>query len=127
MSDLPEGKGVDPRTLLHLDTETTGLAGGTGTQVFLLGMGRLQGEVLVVRQYLLTRFAGEHALLSSARDWMQGAEAIVSYNGKSFDVPLLSARCRDGLAGWYLQETQTLGFTGHDHYKLLFTDVRSIS
>lgn len=97
LSSLPEAVDIDPARLLYLDTETTGLAGGTGTHVFLLGLARMHREVLVVRQYLLTRFSGEAALLTSARDWMAGIEAVVSYNGKTFDVPLLSARCR--LAG----------------------------
>ena len=96
-SNLPEAVDVDPARLLYLDTETTGLAGGTGTHVFLLGLARMHRGLLVVRQYLLTRFSGEAALLGLAGDWMAGVETVVSYNGKTFDLPLLSARCR--LAG----------------------------
>ncbi len=97
LSNLPEADGVDPTRLLYLDTETTGLAGGAGTHVFLLGLARLREGVLELCQFLLSRFSGEAALLSLARDWMGDAEAVVSYNGKTFDLPLLSARCR--LAG----------------------------
>jgi uncharacterized protein YprB with RNaseH-like and TPR domain len=94
LPNLPEAVDIDPARLLYLDTETTGLAGGTGTHVFLLGLARLHREVLVVRQYLLARFSGEAALLTLARDWMADIEAVVSYNGKTFDLPLLSTRCR---------------------------------
>lgn len=93
---LPEGE-VDPRGVVFLDAETSGLSGGTGTVVFLLGLGRLQAETLVVRQFLLTAFAGEADLLTAAGDWVAGAQAMVTFNGKSFDLPLVAARCR--LAG----------------------------
>jgi len=79
---------------LFLDTETSGLAGGTGTIVFLLGMARFSGSELVLRQWLLTGFKGEAAMLESARSWLNEAEYLVSFNGKSFDVPLLVGRHR---------------------------------
>jgi uncharacterized protein YprB with RNaseH-like and TPR domain len=95
--DLPEARGLDPTGLLYLDTETTGLAGGTGTLVFLLGMARLEAGRLRLRQYLLTRLAGEAAMLEQGAAWLEQASALVTYNGRSFDGPLLSARFR--LAG----------------------------
>lgn len=91
---LPEARGLAPEGLVFLDTETSGLAGGTGTVVFLLGLARIEGSELVVRQYHLTRFAAEAAMLRLAGEWLTGGECIVSYNGKGFDVPLLATRYR---------------------------------
>ncbi len=90
--------GVDPGRLLFLDTETTGLAGGSGTLVFLLGLARFGADGrLRLRQYLLTRFSGERAMLAEAAEWTGRDTVLVSYNGKGFDLPLLAARYR--LAG----------------------------
>lgn len=91
--DLPQ----DPGRLLFLDTETTGLAGGTGTVAFLVGLAFLEGDSLAVEQWLLTRFAGEPALLGAVVLRLGAAAHLVSFNGKSFDMPLLSGRLR--LAG----------------------------
>lgn len=96
-SALPEAAGFDVRQAVFIDTETTGLSGGTGTTVFLLGMGRLEDGALRVRQYLLTSFAGEAPMYADAAAWLGCEASLVSFNGKCFDVPLLSARCR--LAG----------------------------
>ncbi len=82
---------------VFMDTETTGLAGGTGTAVFLIGLGRLTDAGLVVRQYFLTGFSGEQALLESSADFVGSAASLVTFNGKSFDAPLLATRYR--LAG----------------------------
>ncbi len=92
----PEAE-VDPAGMIFLDTETTGLAGGSGTTVFLLGLGRVEGRDLVIRQYFLSAFSGEATLLDAAGEWLNGAEGMVTYNGKRFDLPLLTTRCR--LAG----------------------------
>jgi uncharacterized protein YprB with RNaseH-like and TPR domain len=78
--------------LALLDTETTGLAGGTGTFAFLVGLARFTGRALVVRQWLATAFAGETALLAALRDALADAGCLVTYNGKCFDVPLLRTR-----------------------------------
>jgi hypothetical protein len=83
--------------LIFMDTETTGLAGGTGTLVFLLGLGRIVGDVLCLCQLFLTSFRGEAALLQAAKTWIEGGEYLVTFNGKSFDAPLMAARYR--LAG----------------------------
>jgi len=79
---------------VFLDTETTGLAGGTGTVAFLLGVGRIDGDELHVRQFFLTGFRGEAALLQEAAAWTAGRPYLVTFNGKSFDVPLLATRYR---------------------------------
>ncbi|WP_303906110.1 ribonuclease H-like domain-containing protein [Thiohalomonas denitrificans] len=91
---LPEADGLDARDAVFFDTETTGLSGGTGTAVFMLGLGRLLGEALVVRQYLITSFAAERTMLEDAAGWFESPRALVSFNGKSFDQPLLAARAR---------------------------------
>ncbi len=89
--------GHEDGSVVFMDTETTGLAGGTGTVVFILGLGRITGAELHVAQYLLTEFSGEAALLSYGEEFLRGARTFVTYNGKSFDHPLLTARYR--LAG----------------------------
>lgn len=78
--------------VLFLDTETSGLAGGTGTFVFLLGLAQVADGDLVVRQFLATGFAGEPAMLDILRDHVVAANCVVTFNGKSFDVPLLKTR-----------------------------------
>ncbi len=79
---------------LFLDTETTGLSGGAGTVVFLLGLARYRGAELIVRQYLITRFAGEAAMLRRLAAEIDGDTVFVTYNGKSYDLPLLATRLR---------------------------------
>jgi uncharacterized protein YprB with RNaseH-like and TPR domain len=83
-----------PTDLLFLDTETTGLAGGTGTLPFLLGLSRVEGDALHVRQFFLTGFKGEKALLNEALPWYRHAAHLVTFNGKTFDLPLLITRYR---------------------------------
>jgi len=102
--ELLAALGRDPRfatlpheRLLLLDTETTGLAGGTGTHVFLVGLGFLErGDdgalAFVVRQYLLRQLREERALLHALGATLGGYDALVSFNGKSFDWPLLVSR-----------------------------------
>lgn len=99
MLDAPLGvlapdEDLRPERLTFLDTETTGLAGGTGTIAFLLAMARIEGHRLHLTQWLLTAFKGEAAMLQEARDWLGADPMLVSFNGKSFDVPLLATRCR---------------------------------
>lgn len=88
------GDSPPPEQLLFIDTETTGLAGGTGTVAFLIGVLRLEGANLRLRQYLLTAFGGERAMLEHLAQWLRGGETLVTYNGKSFDAPLLATRHR---------------------------------
>jgi hypothetical protein len=83
-----------PRACVFMDTETTGLAGGTGTLVFLLGMARFSQGTLDLVQLLVTGFQGERAMLEEARVFLHGADSLVTFNGRSFDSPLLAARYR---------------------------------
>lgn len=71
------------------DTETSGLSGGVGLKVFLLGVLRWQSDSWVLRQYLMTRPIGEAALVDAWIKECAGAAHLVSYNGKSFDVPAM--------------------------------------
>ncbi|MCS4505726.1 ribonuclease H-like domain-containing protein [Arhodomonas aquaeolei] len=89
------GVGAFPgRSAVFIDTETSGLAGGTGTVAYLGGLARLDGTALALEQYLITAFAGEAAMLAAVRDALGGDDVLVSYNGKSFDAPLLRDRFR---------------------------------
>lgn len=80
--------------VLFFDTETTGLAGGAGTRAFMLGAAAWESHTLRIRQLLLTRLSAETAMLASFARWLQPETILVSYNGKSYDAPLLRTRCR---------------------------------
>jgi len=89
---LTHGKPAQP-PFLFLDLETTGLSGGAGTLAFLVGCGWFDGDgSFVTRQFLLTRFQDERALLERVAAELAAAGALVSFNGKSFDAPLLETR-----------------------------------
>ena len=78
---------------IFFDLETTGLNGGAGTQAFLVGCGWFSDDgAFVTRQFLLTRIGDEQTLLASVRAELARAGAIVTFNGKSFDAPLLETR-----------------------------------
>jgi uncharacterized protein len=88
------GDAIAPESLLFLDTETTGLAGGTGTVAFVVGLAWIDGASLRLVQWLMASFAAERALIGRVRERLARAAAIVTFNGKSFDLPLLKARAR---------------------------------
>jgi uncharacterized protein YprB with RNaseH-like and TPR domain len=78
---------------LFLDTETTGLGGGSGVLAFLVGLAWFDAERrLNIEQFLLRSPADEPAMLAALRERVERAELLVSYNGKTFDLPLLSTR-----------------------------------
>lgn len=83
-----------PERLLFLDTETTGLLDNTGTCAFLIGIGSIQGSQFVVRQFFLRDYAEERAVLAALAEEMDRYEGLVTFNGKSFDAPLLEGRYR---------------------------------
>ena len=78
--------------VLYLDTETSGLAGGTGTYVFLVGLGYYTAEGFQVNQVFLKDPSEEPAFLETLSELLAGYDVIVTYNGKTFDVPLLKTR-----------------------------------
>lgn len=80
------------RKSLFLDIETTGLSGGTGTWAFLIGLGWLEGNNFLLRQYFLRRPTEERAVLSHFADTAAGFPAVVTFNGKMFDLPLIQTR-----------------------------------
>ena len=75
-----------------LDTETTGLAGGTGTYAFLVGAGRFDGDSFRLAQFFMRDPTEEPALLEALSRFLDGCRALVTFNGKAFDVPLLNTR-----------------------------------
>jgi len=83
---------LDPDQFLFIDTETTGLAGGTGTYAFLIGVGRLEGERFKLTQFFLRDPGEERAVLDALTQSLSECRGLVTFNGKSFDVPLLSTR-----------------------------------
>ena len=83
---------VDLERALFLDTETTGLTGGSGTYAFLIGLGFVEDGAFVVRQLFMRDYREESALLLALGEILARHELLVSYNGKSFDIPLLESR-----------------------------------
>ncbi len=79
---------------LCLDTETSGLAGGTGTWAFLTGVLRADGRQWLLRQYLLTRLDAEPVYLDRIAAELTRPAALLTYNGRAFDAPLLATRFR---------------------------------
>jgi len=79
-------------TTAYLDTETTGLSSGAGTVPFLAGIGVVAGDALVLRQLLLPDYPHERALLRRLCAELASCPRMVTYNGRSFDLPLLASR-----------------------------------
>jgi len=108
---------VPPRDLLFFDTETTGLAGGTGTRAFMIGaadwhLDSIHGDCLRVRQLLMTTMAAEAAMLDTFSSWLSPGTVLSSYNGRCYDAPLLKTRYR------LARKLEPLGAL--DHVDLLF-------
>ena len=88
----------DPESLVFLDTETSGLAGGTGTFAFLVGVGRYTPGGFHLAQFFMRDPIEEPALLLALEEFLAPCRTVVSFNGKAFDVPLLDTRYI--LQGW---------------------------
>jgi uncharacterized protein YprB with RNaseH-like and TPR domain len=97
--------------LLFLDLETTGLAGGAGTYAFLVGCGWFERGGFRVRQYLLTGFGAERALLQDVAQFVSEAGGLGTYNGKTFDLPLMETR--------FLLHRMGVTFAGMPHVDML--------
>ncbi|MFN6507633.1 ribonuclease H-like domain-containing protein [Xanthomonas translucens pv. translucens] len=99
---------VQPSDLLFFDTETTGLAGGTGTRAFMIGaadwsLHPVEGPGLRIRQLMMATMGAEKAMLEAFRAWLAPTTVLSSYNGRCYDAPLLKtryrlARCADPLS-----------------------------
>ena len=91
MSDREIPEGLDPRRILYLDTETTGL-GGSGTVAFLVGMGFLTDSGFEVHQFLMRDYPEEPYLLRHVAAGLERFDVLCTFNGSTFDVPLLESR-----------------------------------
>ena len=98
--------------LLFFDTETTGLAGGTGTRAFMIGAADWHAGALRIRQLTMRTMAAEQAMLDAFRAWVRPDTMLVSYNGKCYDAPLLATR--------YRLARQTNPLAGLPHVDLLY-------
>ena len=85
---------VPPDQWAFLDTETTGLAGGTGTCAFLVGVGRITPEGFRVRQFFMRDYGEEASVLAALTRHLEQFRVLITYNGRSFDQPLLETRYR---------------------------------
>jgi len=108
---------VQPADLLFFDTETTGLAGGTGTRAFMIGAADWmvhpqRGPGLRIRQLLIATMAAETAMLRTFASWLEPTTVLCSYNGRSYDAPLLKTR--------YRLARQGDPISGLDHVDLLY-------
>jgi uncharacterized protein YprB with RNaseH-like and TPR domain len=109
-----EFSGVDPRRILFFDSETTGLAGGTGTVPFMLGFGYFSDQAFQVRIFVLLGLDREGEFLEAVARFLEegGFSAVVTYNGKAFDFPLLETR--------YILQRRRFPLQGLPHLDFLF-------
>jgi hypothetical protein len=98
---------------LFLDLETTGLAGGAGTYAFLVGVGWFESGGFRIQQFFLASYAAERMLLEAVRSVAREHATVVTYNGKSFDLPVLETR-------FVLHRGET-PFAGMPHVDMLHT------
>lgn len=105
-------KEIDINKTVFLDTETTGLAGGAGTYIFLVGVGYFEGDRFCVRQYFMRDYNEERALLSALNDLLANFKAVVTYNGKTFDLPLMESR--------YIMSGMKMSLKNPYHFDLLY-------
>lgn len=89
---LYRGGSSERPALAFLDLETTGLAGGAGTQAFLVGCAAIHADGVRVQQFLMPGLEHERALLAEVADWAADHRGLVTFNGRTFDVPLIETR-----------------------------------
>lgn len=94
-----------------IDTETTGLSGGTGTYAFLIGAGRFEGDVFHLAQFFMRDPLEEPAQLTALEEFLAPTSALVTFNGKTFDLPLLNTR--------FISHGLKPSFAGSPHVDLL--------
>ncbi|MBN1264879.1 MAG: ribonuclease H-like domain-containing protein [Anaerolineales bacterium] len=112
LTGIGGSEGLDAANLVFLDTETTGLAGGAGTLAFLIGVGYVRQDFFLLRQYFLRSPGEEAAMLSVLEEDLGSQPVFVTYNGRTFDIPLLETRALVGLRKrWRL--------SAHPHIDLL--------
>jgi len=103
---------VAPAKWCFLDTETTGLAGGSGTYAFLIGVGRITPQGFRIRQFFMREFGEEASLLSALDEHLKQFDVLITYNGRTYDQPLLETR--------YRMVRQRPPFSALAHLDLLF-------
>ena len=108
-----EISGVPPEKWCFLDTETTGLAGGSGTYAFLIGVGRITPEGFRIRQFFMREFGEEASQLYALTEHLKQFEVLITYNGRTYDQPLLETRFR--------MMRQRPPFAALEHLDLLFS------
>ncbi|MFA6239617.1 MAG: ribonuclease H-like domain-containing protein [Candidatus Hydrogenedentales bacterium] len=101
----------NPRTAFFIDTETTGLSGGSGTVAFLVGIAYFVEEGLRLDQCFMRDYDDEEPMLQYLEEAMKPCETVVSYNGKTFDMPLLRTR--------FIQNRVRFRMDGVLHFDLL--------
>ncbi len=94
LQTVGEMPSATPANWAFLDTETTGLSGGIGTCAFLVGVGRITNEGFRVRQFFMRSYAEEASLLDALSRHLKNFEVLITYNGATFDQPLLESRYR---------------------------------
>jgi uncharacterized protein len=113
-----ESAAADLSRMLFFDLETTGLSGGAGTCAFLVGCGFFEGGDFVTRQYFLRGLGEERAMLDAVRAFVDersardAAPCLVTYNGRSFDLPLIEMR--------YVFHRRSSPFGSLPHVDMLF-------
>ncbi len=105
-------RGIPPDKWCFLDTETTGLAGGSGTYAFLVGVGRITPQGFRVRQFFMRDFGEEASQLSALNEHLKQFQVMITYNGRTYDQPLLETRFR--------MVRQRPPFSSMEHLDLLF-------
>jgi hypothetical protein len=105
-----------PARWAFLDTETTGLAGGAGTYAFLVGVGSIEPEGFRLRQFFMRDYGEEASQLCRLAEYLERFDVLVTYNGKSYDQPLLETRFRMVRA----QTGRLRPFDRMEHLDLLF-------
>ncbi len=104
---------LTPHNIVVVDTETTGLAGGTGTLAFMIGIGEIEGDNIVIRQYFMRDFSDEPAVLQAISKHIGDKIAVISYNGKAYDFSVLRSR--------YILNRKPYQFEKHLHLDFLHT------
>ncbi|MGC4048129.1 MAG: ribonuclease H-like domain-containing protein [Paludibaculum sp.] len=89
-----EGVTVPPERWAFLDTETSGLSGGSGAFAFLVGVGGITANGFVLKQFFMRDHGEEPSMLKALSAYLDQFDLLVTYNGRSFDQPLLETRYR---------------------------------
>ncbi len=94
LSHLNIDETVEIEDLLFFDLETTSLSTGSGNYPFLSGIGYIDGEDFITEQLFMENYSDEPAILNYLLDFFCKAKAVVCFNGKTFDIPLIKTRYR---------------------------------